>query len=140
MHLQRSWPPNKFQHESCRYEAGLRHLRRKCVVLRHSRLLKVSFHPTSTLRDWRLISLTSSQVSKHLATLNKGTSRPMLLQGGMAETKLSSLSLRLHQPYAIFHAGNCEHFIVVEQIRYDTFPQFFVALRAQERGQIVASF
>ena len=33
------------------------------------------------------------------------------------ETSLSSLILRLNQPYYILHQGNCEHFIVVDQIR-----------------------
>ncbi|TEB04501.1 hypothetical protein FA13DRAFT_1282956 [Coprinellus micaceus] len=46
------------------------------------------------------------------ATLKPSTSRRTL-----AETKLSSLSLRLHFPYPVHHAGNCQHFIVVEQVR-----------------------
>ncbi|THH21344.1 hypothetical protein EW146_g204 [Bondarzewia mesenterica] len=32
-------------------------------------------------------------------------------------TPLSSLSLRLHEPYWLIHEGDCEHFIVFEQIR-----------------------
>ncbi|KAI8993015.1 snRNA-activating protein of 50kDa MW C terminal-domain-containing protein [Trametes punicea] len=31
--------------------------------------------------------------------------------------KLSSLTVRLHEPYWILHAGNCEHFFVVTAIR-----------------------
>jgi snRNA-activating protein complex subunit 3 len=33
------------------------------------------------------------------------------------DTPLSSLTLQLNQPYYLLHQGNCEHFIVVEQIR-----------------------
>ena len=33
------------------------------------------------------------------------------------DTQLSSLTLRLNQPYYLLHQGNCEHFIVVDQIR-----------------------
>lgn len=33
------------------------------------------------------------------------------------ETSLSSLSVRLNQPYYLLHQGNCEHFIVIDQIR-----------------------
>ncbi|KAJ8584339.1 hypothetical protein M405DRAFT_875659 [Rhizopogon salebrosus TDB-379] len=34
-----------------------------------------------------------------------------------SETTFSALTLRLHQPYWLLHQGNCEHFIVVDQIR-----------------------
>ncbi|KAF8904483.1 snRNA-activating protein of 50kDa MW C terminal-domain-containing protein [Gymnopilus junonius] len=33
------------------------------------------------------------------------------------ETKLSGLSLRIAEPYWLIHHGNCEHFVVVDQIR-----------------------
>lgn len=36
------------------------------------------------------------------------------------ETKLSSLTVRLNQPYWLLHQGNCEHFVVFDQIRYLT--------------------
>ena len=36
----------------------------------------------------------------------------------MHETPFSSLSLRLNHPYWLVHHGNCEHFLVVDQIRY----------------------
>ncbi|PFH53813.1 hypothetical protein AMATHDRAFT_45270 [Amanita thiersii Skay4041] len=35
----------------------------------------------------------------------------------MYETTFESLPLRLNEPYWLLHAGNCEHFIVLEQIR-----------------------
>jgi snRNA-activating protein complex subunit 3 len=35
-----------------------------------------------------------------------------------SETTFSALTLRLHQPYWLLHQGNCEHFIVVDQIRH----------------------
>lgn len=34
-----------------------------------------------------------------------------------AQVKLSSLSISLHKAYPIIHGGNCEHFLVFEQIR-----------------------
>lgn len=33
------------------------------------------------------------------------------------ETSLTSLTIRLNQPYYLLHQGNCEHFIVIEQVR-----------------------
>lgn len=36
----------------------------------------------------------------------------------MHDTTLSSLNIRLHKPYWMMHAGNCEHFIVFEHVRY----------------------
>lgn len=46
--------------------------------------------------------------------------RPPIKKGAtsMHETPFSSLSLHLHQPYWLLHQGNCEHFIVVDEIRY----------------------
>jgi len=35
----------------------------------------------------------------------------------LKDTSLSSLSLRLNEPYWLVHQGGCEHFIVVDQIR-----------------------
>lgn len=34
------------------------------------------------------------------------------------ETVIGTLSMRLNEPYWVLHQGNCEHFIVVDQIRY----------------------
>jgi snRNA-activating protein complex subunit 3 len=33
------------------------------------------------------------------------------------ETPFTSISLRLHYPYWLLHQGNCEHFLVVDEIR-----------------------
>jgi hypothetical protein len=41
----------------------------------------------------------------------------------MHDTPLSSLSLRIGEPYWLLHQGNCEHFIVVDQIRYVSTPE-----------------
>jgi len=35
----------------------------------------------------------------------------------MKETKISSLSIRINEPYWLIHSGNCEHFILFNQIR-----------------------
>jgi len=41
--------------------------------------------------------------------LNKGTS--------LHDTTFTSLSFKLHEPYWLLHSGNCEHFIVIDQVR-----------------------
>ncbi len=46
------------------------------------------------------------------------TSKPLTIGSKMHETPFSSLSLRLNHPYWLVHHGNCEHFLVVDQIRY----------------------
>ncbi|KAI0066140.1 hypothetical protein BV25DRAFT_1905765 [Artomyces pyxidatus] len=35
----------------------------------------------------------------------------------MHETTFSSLSVRLNEPYWLLHQGNCEHFLIIDQIR-----------------------
>ncbi|RPD74311.1 hypothetical protein L226DRAFT_571748 [Lentinus tigrinus ALCF2SS1-7] len=35
----------------------------------------------------------------------------------MHDTKLSSLTIRLHEPYWVLHAGNCEHFFSIASVR-----------------------
>ncbi|KAI0051895.1 hypothetical protein FA95DRAFT_1533835 [Auriscalpium vulgare] len=42
---------------------------------------------------------------------------PPIKGPAMHETKFSSLSLRINKPYWLLHQGNCEHFLVVDQIR-----------------------
>lgn len=42
----------------------------------------------------------------------------MVKRGGlMHDAKLADLELRLHQPYWLLHQGECEHLIVLNQIR-----------------------
>lgn len=44
--------------------------------------------------------------------------RPTVSKGGaMRNTELSSLTVRLHEPYWIWHAGSCEHFFAITTIR-----------------------
>jgi len=45
------------------------------------------------------------------------TSKPLAIGSKTHETPFSSLSLRLNHPYWLVHHGNCEHFLVVDQIR-----------------------
>jgi snRNA-activating protein complex (SNAPc), subunit 3 len=45
-------------------------------------------------------------------------SEPLSIGSKMNETPFSSLSLRINYPYWLVHHGNCEHFLVVDQIRY----------------------
>lgn len=44
-------------------------------------------------------------------------SNPLSKGPKMRDTSVSSLSLRLNHPYWLVHQGNCEHFLVVDQIR-----------------------
>lgn len=37
----------------------------------------------------------------------------------MHATSLSSLSVRIGEPYWLLHQGNCEHFVVVDQVRLE---------------------
>lgn len=62
---------------------------------------------------------TSRKVLAHFACLKRPeyVSKPSIAAVSLSERNLASLSLRLNFPYPIIHAGNCEHFMVVEQIR-----------------------
>ncbi|KAF8274461.1 snRNA-activating protein of 50kDa MW C terminal-domain-containing protein [Lactarius quietus] len=44
-------------------------------------------------------------------------SEPLSKGVKMRDTSFSSLSLRLNHPYWLVHQGNCEHFLIVDQIR-----------------------
>lgn len=42
----------------------------------------------------------------------------MVKRGGlMHDTKLADLEMRLHQPYWLLHQGECDHLIVLVQVR-----------------------
>jgi len=58
--------------------------------------------------------LTGNDYASKLVT---HVSEPLTLGSKMHETPFSSLSLRLNHPYWLVHHGNCEHFLVVDQIR-----------------------
>ncbi|KAI0254056.1 snRNA-activating protein of 50kDa MW C terminal-domain-containing protein [Lactifluus subvellereus] len=48
-------------------------------------------------------------------------SKPLTRGPKMHDTPFSSLSFRLNHPYWLVHRGNCEHFLVVDQIRHVSF-------------------
>jgi hypothetical protein len=73
-----------------------------------------SYRPTRTIIDRRLYP--SSKLVAH-------TSKPLAIGSKTHETPFSSLSLRLNHPYWLVHHGNCEHFLVVDQIRYVFLPR-----------------
>ena len=56
----------------------------------------------------------------HSKLIEKLSSGQTSLKNGpkMHDTPLSSLSLRLHEPYWFVHEGDCEHFLEFNQIRY----------------------
>jgi len=53
----------------------------------------------------------------HLKTRSKSKTPMEQATSSLAETLLSSVSLRINEPYWLLHRGNCEHFVVIEQIR-----------------------
>lgn len=53
----------------------------------------------------------------HLGMASKSKTSIQKAPKTLSETTISSLSLRINEPYWMLHRGNCEHFIVVEQIR-----------------------
>lgn len=57
------------------------------------------------------------RILNHISTASK--SKPHVQKGPstLEQTSLASLSLRINEPYWMVHRGNCEHFIVVDQIR-----------------------
>lgn len=72
-----------------------------------------SYRPKGTIIDG-LLQPSSMLVSR--------TSKPLTIGSKTHETPFSSLSLRLNNPYWLVHHGNCEHFLVVDQIRYVFLP------------------
>ncbi|KAK7005660.1 expansin-like EG45 domain-containing protein [Favolaschia claudopus] len=60
----------------------------------------------------------ADKLIQHLQTFAKD-SPPALIKAttSMHDTPLSTLSLRIGEPYWVLHQGNCEHFIVIDQIR-----------------------
>ncbi|KAJ7346795.1 snRNA-activating protein of 50kDa MW C terminal-domain-containing protein [Mycena albidolilacea] len=59
----------------------------------------------------------ADKLIQHLQTIPKESANITKAPTSMHDTPLSSLSLRIGEPYWLLHHGNCEHFIVVEQIR-----------------------
>ncbi|KAG6831696.1 hypothetical protein H0H92_008339 [Tricholoma furcatifolium] len=53
----------------------------------------------------------------HLQTVTKDAPSLDKASTTIYETLLSSLKLRINYPYWLLHKGNCEHFLVVDQIR-----------------------
>lgn len=53
----------------------------------------------------------------HLNKITKGTSSILKGSTTVQETHLSSLSIRVNEPYWLLHQGGCDHFIVFDQIR-----------------------
>ncbi|OCH95162.1 hypothetical protein OBBRIDRAFT_768316 [Obba rivulosa] len=59
----------------------------------------------------------SDKLLKHLSTL-PAAKRPTLEKGpSLHDMTFAALSFKLHEPYWLLHAGNCEHFVVVDQVR-----------------------
>lgn len=62
-----------------------------------------------------------SKLLKQLEELSLDQLDPLTKsQTSLSSTPLSSLSLKLNKPYWFLHQGNCEHFLVFDQIRSGT--------------------
>ncbi|KAJ7703027.1 snRNA-activating protein of 50kDa MW C terminal-domain-containing protein [Mycena rosella] len=59
----------------------------------------------------------ADKLIQHLQTIPKDAAPIKKAPTSMYDTTLASLSLRVGEPYWLLHQGNCEHFIVVDQIR-----------------------
>ncbi|CAA7261682.1 unnamed protein product [Cyclocybe aegerita] len=60
----------------------------------------------------------AEKLFEHLNKLGKkGSESISKAPSSLQKTKFSSLTLRLDEPYWLVHRGNCEHFLVVDQIR-----------------------
>ncbi|KAH9061338.1 snRNA-activating protein of 50kDa MW C terminal-domain-containing protein [Lactarius vividus] len=59
---------------------------------------------------------TSTEID-YASKLVAHVSNPLSKGPKMRDTSISSLTLRLNHPYWLIHQGNCEHFLVVDQIR-----------------------
>ncbi|KAJ7045690.1 snRNA-activating protein of 50kDa MW C terminal-domain-containing protein [Mycena alexandri] len=59
----------------------------------------------------------ADKLIQHLQNTSKEPASLSKAPTTMHDTPLSSLSLRIGEPYWLLHHGNCEHFIVIEQIR-----------------------
>ncbi|KAF9244968.1 snRNA-activating protein of 50kDa MW C terminal-domain-containing protein [Melanogaster broomeanus] len=60
----------------------------------------------------------ADKLLSHLQTLPAGK-RPQITKSptSLGQTPFASLTTRINQPYWMLHQGNCEHFVVVDQIR-----------------------
>lgn len=60
-----------------------------------------------------------SMLLAHTQAKPDAKKRPQLRKAdtSMHDTPFSALTLRLHEPYWLLHQGNCEHFVVLDEIR-----------------------
>ncbi|KAH8814753.1 snRNA-activating protein of 50kDa MW C terminal-domain-containing protein [Flagelloscypha sp. PMI_526] len=54
---------------------------------------------------------------EHQRTMTKQNTHYIKAQTSMHDTRLDSLSLRIEQPYWLVHQGNCEHWVIIDEIR-----------------------
>ncbi|KAF5351890.1 hypothetical protein D9756_007555 [Leucocoprinus leucothites] len=59
----------------------------------------------------------ATKLVNHLATVSRSKLSIKKATTSLSQTPLSSMSFRINEPYWLLHRGNCEHFLVIEQIR-----------------------
>lgn len=63
-----------------------------------------------------------SKLLSHLQTVPE-EKRPQITKSptSLSQTPFTSLTLQINRPYWMLHQGNCEHFVVIDQIRHVPF-------------------
>ncbi|KAF9049958.1 snRNA-activating protein of 50kDa MW C terminal-domain-containing protein [Panaeolus papilionaceus] len=59
----------------------------------------------------------ATKLTAHLDAFKRNDKSVHKASTPLSTTTISSLTLRLNEPYWLVHQGNCEHFIIVDQIR-----------------------
>jgi snRNA-activating protein complex subunit 3 len=115
------------------YDAGKRQTGRGCVIC----IENVAYGDGQSGQDYaecvalvcpcfpRVLIVTNSKLLLQLEKIPP-EKRPELRKSpaAMHDTTWKSLSVRINQPYWFLHRGNCEHYVVIDQIR----PVIFTAL------------
>lgn len=76
--------------------------------------------------------LPCSKLLAYLRGMHKELELPVTQGAHLHDVPLNTLKIHLHQPYWMMHRGDCEHFVVVEQIRC-VFPLFVISTPCQLR-------
>ena len=95
-------------HSSKAYSTAMAQMNK---ITQSGSILRTIFHPGSS-------SAYNSKLLKQLEELSLDQVDPLTKSPtSLTSTPLSTLSLKLNKPYWFLHQGNCEHFLVFDQIR-----------------------
>jgi len=100
--------------------SAILHLRKTldvCCVLKECLMERMTMPGMYYRVNYRFFHHGGRKLVRHLKTRSKSKTPMEQATSSLAETLLSSVSLRINEPYWLLHRGNCEHFVVIEQIR-----------------------